>query len=137
MNEGLLNRGMAQAIARQGHMDEMIISDAGIPLPDCVEVIDVSIKQNVPTIETVLEEILRYHSVEKLVVADVMAKHSPSKLESVKKLLPGVPVELIPHDELKKRAHTVKTIVRTGDFTDFSSILLVSGAGDRWYTEKE
>ena len=31
----------------------------------------------------------------------------------------------------------VKLVIRTGDFTAYGNIILVSGAGERWYLEKE
>ncbi|MDR0361200.1 MAG: D-ribose pyranase [Planctomycetota bacterium] len=137
MNEGLLNRGLANAVARQGHGDELIVCDAGFAIPDGVEVVDLSLGVNLPTVETVLAELLKYHSVEKLVIADRTGEHSPAKLASVMELLPaGIPVDVIGHPELKARARTVKTVVRTGDFTAFSNFLLVSGSGDRWYSER-
>ncbi len=136
MNEGLLNRGLASAVARQGHGDEMIICDAGFAIPDGVEVVDLSLAENLPTVETVLSELVKHHSVEKLVVAEPTAQHNPKKLERILAILPaGIPVETISHPELKQRARSVKTVVRTGDFNAFSNFLLVSGAGDRWRSE--
>jgi D-ribose pyranase len=46
-------------------------------------------------------------------------------------------VETIAHTELKQRSRGVKAIIRTGDFTAYSNVLLVSGAGERWYVEKQ
>ena len=136
MNEGLLNRNVAAAVARLGHGDEMIICDAGFAIPDGVEVIDLSIGVNLPTVEVVLEEVLKHHSIEKLIVAEATKEHSPSKLEKIRGLLPkDLPMESIPHPELKQRAKSVKTVIRTGDFCAFSNFLLVSGAGERWYSE--
>jgi D-ribose pyranose/furanose isomerase RbsD len=42
-----------------------------------------------------------------------------------KKKSPGVEVETLPHDELKMKSRKVKAVIR------------VSGAGDRWYLEKQ
>lgn len=137
MNEGIVNRGLAGAVARQGHGDQLLVCDAGFAIPDGVEVVDLSLAVNKPTVEEVLAELVKYHSVEGLVVADMTERHSPSKLAAVIGLLPkGIPVEKIPHPELKKRAAWVKTVVRTGDFTAYSNFLLISGAGDRWYSER-
>ena len=137
MNEGLLNRGLSGAVARQGHGDEMIVCDAGFAIPDAVEVVDLSLTMDMPTVDMVVAELVKHHSVEKLIIADATAKHSPAKLEAIRKLLPAdIPVETITHPELKERAKRVKTVVRTGDFTAYSNFLLVSGAGDRWYSER-
>jgi D-ribose pyranase len=47
-----------------------------------------------------------------------------------------IPVEIIDHVELKQLAKNVKAVIRTGDFTAYGNVILVSGAGDRWYCEK-
>jgi len=47
-----------------------------------------------------------------------------------------IPVESIDHAELKQLAKTVKTVIRTGDFTAYKNVILVSGAGNRWFCEK-
>jgi D-ribose pyranose/furanose isomerase RbsD len=46
-----------------------------------------------------------------------------------------VELEVIPHTELKERSQGVKTIIRTGDFTAWGNVMLVSGPGDRWQME--
>ena len=47
-----------------------------------------------------------------------------------------IPVASIDHAELKLIAKTVKAVIRTGDFTAYGNVILVSGAGDRWSCEK-
>ena len=49
----------------------------------------------------------------------------------------GVEVETLPHDEIKKLSREVKAVIRTGDFTAYGNVILVSGAGDRWFIEVE
>ncbi len=46
-------------------------------------------------------------------------------------------VETIDHSKLKEMSKTVKTIIRTGDFTAHGNIILVPGAGNRWFIENE
>jgi len=133
---GFLNGQIDAALTRQGHMDLMMVVDAGFPVPDHVELIDLALKADTPTVPEVLAELAKVHSVEKLVLAEETRRHNPSYFENVT----GGPwkdaeVEVIPHTELKLRSHEVKTIVRTGDFTAWANIMLVSGAGDRWKLE--
>ncbi|GAH44824.1 unnamed protein product, partial [marine sediment metagenome] len=47
--------------------------------------------------------------------------------EEVKSLLTGVPIETIPHEELKQLTHSAKAVVRTGEFTPYANVILVSG----------
>lgn len=134
---GMLNGHIDSALNRQGHMDLMMVVDAGFPCPDHVEVIDIALAEGVPKILDVLAELKKYHSVEKIVMAEDTREHNPSYLEQVAKAFgEGVELEIIPHTELKLRSHTVKTIIRTGDFTAWGNVLLVSGAGDRWQMER-
>lgn len=135
---GILNREIARLLARIGHRDELIVCDAGFPIPDGVATVDVALSENRPSVTEVLGVLKPHFSVEKLVVADETRVHSPSMLSRIQSVLgTTVPMETIPHAELKSRSRNVKAIIRTGDFTAYTNVLLVSGAGDRWHVEKK
>lgn len=134
---GMINGMIDSALNRQGHMDLMMVVDAGFPCPDHVELIDIALKEGVPSIPDVLAELRKVHSVEKIVMAQDTFDHNPAYFDKVSKSFgEGVEVEVIPHAELKERSHNVKTIIRTGDFTAWGNVMLVSGAGDLWQLEK-
>jgi D-ribose pyranase len=134
---GMLNGAIDSALTRQGHMDLMMVVDAGFPCPDHVEVIDIALSEGIPQILDVLAELKKFHSVEKLVMAEDAREHNPAYLAKVAKAFgEGVELEVIPHTELKERSKQVKTIIRTGDFTAWGNVMLVSGAGDRWQMEQ-
>jgi D-ribose pyranase len=127
---GLLNIEISDAIAHLGHLDELIICDAGFPIPEGIRTIDVSFKVNQPTTLEVLIEILQHFSVEKIVLAEETQEHSPTMFARLTSLFDkSVGVETIPHTNFKQRSRGVKAVVRTGDFTAYSNILLVSAAG--------
>jgi D-ribose pyranase len=46
-----------------------------------------------------------------------------------------IEIEVVDHSELKQISKTVKAVIRTGDFTAFGNVILVSGAGNRWFCE--
>lgn len=134
---GMLNGHIDSALGRQGHMDLMMVVDAGFPCPDEVELIDIALSEGVPQILDVLAELRKVHSVEKIVMAQDTQDHNPTYFDKVAKSFgDNVEIEVIPHTELKERSHNVKTIIRTGDFTAWGNVMLVSGAGDRWQLEK-
>jgi D-ribose pyranase len=134
---GMLNGAIDAALNRQGHMDHLMVVDAGFPCPDEVELIDIALTAGVPSVLDVLAELRKYHSVEKIVMARETQEHNPTHFGKVAKAFgKGVEVEVIPHTELKQRSYSVKTIIRTGDFTAWGNVLLVSGAGNRWQMEK-
>ncbi len=134
---GMLNRQIDSALNRQGHMDELMVVDAGFPCPDEVELIDIALAPGKPSVLEALAEIAAVHSVEKIVFAQETREHNPTHFEKAAAAFgQGVAVEVIPHADLKKRSLGVKTIVRTGDFTAWGNVLLVSGAGPRWQMER-
>lgn len=137
LEKGILNMEINCALGYLGHMDEMIIADAGFPLPLGVKVIDISLSENDPTVAEVFKQIVKYFSIEKLVFADETKRVNPSHYKKIINICGNhVDIETIPHTDLKIRATNVKVIIRTGDFTAFSNVLIVSGAGQRWYKEK-
>lgn len=133
---GMINRQIDSALNRQGHMDWLLVVDAGFPCPDGIELIDIALSPGKPTVLDVLAEIRPVHSVEKIVVAQEMREHNPTHFKNVAAAFGGVEVEVIAHAELKSRSRNVKTIIRTGDFTAWGNVLLVSGAGSRWKMER-
>jgi len=72
------------------------------------------------------------------VMANETRDHSPTHFKKASQAFgKGVEVEAVPHTEFKQRSHQAKTIVRTGDFTAWGNVMLVSGAGNRWKIEKK
>lgn len=134
---GIINRNIAAAISKQGHQDLLMVTDAGFAIPDGIEVIDISLGVNKPLVPEVLSELKKYFSVEKMIMARQTREVSPSLFDKISKAFGDkMEVEVIDHSELKKLSRDVKTVIRTGDFTAYGNVILVSGAGDRWKVEK-
>jgi len=134
---GFLNREITGVISIMGHMDELIVCDAGFPIPLGVWTVDISLAKDRPTVLELLKELAKHFSVEKLVMANETKDVSPTRFNAIVGVFQkDIPVETVPHTEFKQRSAGVKAIIRTGDFTAYSNVLLVSGAGDRWYLEK-
>lgn len=134
---GILNRDLAALLSEQGHMDTMIVCDAGFPIPEGIPVVDLSLKNNVPKVIDVLEELKNHYSVEEITMAKETEVNSPSHFNAVKNLWEGIPVKTVFHIDLKKMSHDVKFVVRTGDFTAYGNVYLTSGSGSRWFVEKK
>ena len=135
---GIINRDIAAELIKLGHMDKVLIADAGLAIPQSTRVIDLSLDENVPTALDVLKVILKNFSVEKIILSKATGEVSPSRKKSFLNCFDfAVPYEEVSHpvfrDELTKE---VKFAIRTGDFTANSNIILVSGGGNRWFCEK-
>ena len=135
---GVINRAIANAIAQQGHGDLLMVTDAGFAIPLGLEVIDLALEVNKPMVLEVLAMLRKNFSVEKMVMADQTLKTSPTLFENISNAFGvNIPVETMDHSNLKEMSKTVKTVIRTGDFTAFGNVILVSGAGNRWYCENQ
>jgi len=126
---GVLNSHLSRVIASMGHTDRLVICDAGLPIPRSSEVIDLALTKNVPrfleTVKTVLEEM----HVERAVVASEMETLSSETYNDLLRLIPGIPVEKMSHEEFKRLTREIDntTFVRTGEATPYANVVLVSG----------
>lgn len=134
---GIVNRELARVLAAQGHGDLLMVVDAGFAIPKGADVVDISLSENCPLVIDTLRELKKFFSVEKLIFANDTKAVSPSLFNSIRKLFGrSVPVEMITHPQIKEMSAKVKAVIRTGDFTAYANVILVSGAGPRWYCEK-
>lgn len=138
VESGFLNRELAAEMAKLGHGDRMMIADAGLPVPAQTKVIDLALKANDPTALEILEEILQHFLAEKAILSDATESVSPSRAVAFRACLGSeVEIEVVPHQTLvNELTRQVKFVVRSGDFTAASNLVLQSAAGPRFYFEK-
>ena len=128
LKTGILHPQLARVLAELRHKDTLVIGDAGHPIPKGVERIDLGWRPGDPAYLDVLEEILKYIVVEKATFADEALRVTPEFHEKAKALLPAeLPVEYIPHTELKARSANAKAIILTGEFTGYTNVILTAG----------
>lgn len=124
---GILNSDISRVVADMGHMDWIGIGDAGTPVPPETEKIDLAVHAGLPKFTDVLKEVLKELEVQKIYVAEEIKTENPEQLENVKKILPDVEIEFIPHSELKKDLKKAKAFIRTGEESSYSNVILESG----------
>ncbi len=123
----LLNQPLSSVIAGLGHLDELVIADAGLPIPPTTQRIDLAVTQNIPRFQDTLRVVLTELQVEKAIVAREMLIKSPQVHQAILGMLENVPIETIPHESFKERTSSATAVVRTGEFTPFANIILVAG----------
>lgn len=125
---GLLNSNLAKMAADLGHTDRVCIGDLGLPVPDGVSKIDLALTHGLPSFQDVLDNYLDNILVEKVILAEEIKIENPNQLEKIlKKLDASVDIVYVSHEELKDLNKHVKTVVRTGEDTPYSNIILQSG----------
>jgi D-ribose pyranase len=123
----LLQSDLSYIIASMGHLDTLVIADAGLPIPGETLRIDLALTQGVPAALQTLKVVLDELKVEKVILAEEAKERNPKFLEEVQELLPGVPVEFVSHADFKARTASARAVVRTGEFAPYANIILVSG----------
>lgn len=123
----LLNSALSEVIASLGHGDLLVIADAGLPIPAGTRRIDLALTKNVPRFIETLRVILEEMNVERAVVAEETGQGSPDVLAAIRDQLPGVPIDSVSHDRLKEMTRGARAVVRTGEFTPYANLILISG----------
>lgn len=122
-----LNSDILEVISRMGHTDEIVIADAGLPIPDGVRRIDLAISPGNPDFIMVLKELLEVYACEGYVLAEEIQAKNPEIEEQIRDLLPEVEGRYIPHEEFKQATGNAKAVIRTGECTPYANMILRSG----------
>ncbi|WP_313552430.1 D-ribose pyranase [Aerococcus sp.] len=123
---GILNSEISKLLSDLGHTDQITIADAGLPVPDGVKKIDLALKLGTPSFIEVLEEVLKDMAVEKVILAEEIKVDNESQLDAIHQLVDTNEVEFVSHEAFKKQSGQSKAIIRTGEATPFSNIILQS-----------
>ncbi|WP_206459891.1 D-ribose pyranase [Anaerovorax sp. IOR16] len=131
----LIHSEISYLIARMRHKDSLVVGDAGLPISNQVQQIDLAVSEGVPDFLTVLEAILSEQKIEKVIMAEEFTQISPDLHQKVIVLLfemeqreeIELEVVYVPHEVFKEETQQCMGAVRTGEFTPFANIILVSG----------
>jgi D-ribose pyranase len=123
---GILNPAICSLLAELGHMDELLIVDAGYPLPDG-HVIDLTLTPGIPRFLDVLRAVAEELVIEGVTVASEISEDSPKLYQEILKIVGDVDVDEVPHHEFKEQSKDVKGIIRTAEFTPYANIRILCG----------
>ena len=124
---GILNDELSKLIAEMGHKDKLVISDAGLPIPEDTKRIDLALIHGIPHFMDVLNSVLEELVVEKAIIAREMRENSPELYKEVTRILDDIPIEFCSHEKFKKITKESKGVVRSGEIIPFANIILISG----------
>ncbi len=123
----LLNQPISAVIAGMGHTDELVIADAGLPVPASTKRVDLALTRDIPRFVDTLLIILTELKVERAIVAEEMLAVNPQAFDAIKELLDEIPIEQVSHEDFKRRTESAVAVVRTGEFTPYANIILIAG----------
>ncbi len=123
----MLNSEIISVISKMGHTDTICIADCGLPIPDHVKRIDISLIEGMPSFLDTLNALLETYECEAYTLAEEIKTKNPKVHKSTVDLLIGKDFTYISHEEFKKKLNTVKAVIRTGENTPYANIILQSG----------
>ena len=131
----LLNSEISYLISRLGHTDAIVVGDAGLPIPDSTQRIDLALTHGVPSFLQVMGVITQEMQVEKAVIAQEMpgknAEIHQQLLANLKQLEQHqgntITVEYVSHEQFKVLSSTSKAVIRSGECSPYANVLLYSG----------
>lgn len=125
---GILHPDLVKLIAETGHMEELVVTDAGLPIPEEVKTrIDLGLREGMVPFLELLDEVLKEFSVEKIILADEIHSKSPEMEKEILTRFKGIEVTYLPHDDFKQRTKGSRGLIRSGEFTPYANVILVGG----------
>lgn len=127
---GILNSHISKVLCDLGHTDQICVGDCGLPVPEGVAKIDLALKLGQPTFIDVVREIATYMEIQKVYVAKETETKNPKQWQDLHEVFPEDKVEWVVldnHEIFKQQTKKSKAIIRTGEITPFSNIILESG----------
>lgn len=120
-----LNSEITKVLADLGHTDTVVIADCGLPIPEHVKKIDLSLTLGVPDIETVLKAVINEIEVESVTIAEEADAHNQAFSSLVTEQFNSI--EKVSHEQFKQQTSTAKAVIRTGEHTPYANIILHAG----------
>ena len=129
LKHGILNPALLELLGRFRHTNTLVIADRGFPSWPSVPTIDLSLTDNLPTVEQVLLAILPACQIGAAFRAKEFKSHNSAKaISAAEKLLHahGIKLAYEKHVAFKKRVPSAIGLIRTADTTPYANIILES-----------
>ena len=130
---GVINQRLSAQIAGSGHTDYFMICDAGFPIPEGMERVDLALAFEIPTLKQCLKAVLDEIVVEKVCIAEEMEKYNRDGYGYIKNVFVNQPVECMPQNLLVRMAKKCRFILRSGELAPYSNVILQAASGVEEY----
>lgn len=131
----LINSEVSYVVAKLGHYDGLTICDAGLPVPDGVQRIDLALTEGVPSFMDTVKAVVSEMEVKAVELSEEFKTVSPELHQELENYLAGVAAErgkdisvyYVAHEEFRKDTEKTRAVVRTGEYTPYANVILKSG----------
>ncbi|MDG6882767.1 D-ribose pyranase [Phocoenobacter uteri] len=131
----LLNSPLSQVISLMGHTDGITLCDAGLPIPEANNRIDLALVKDVPKFVEVLKATIEELFVERVLLAEEIKTVNPAVYQQVLTILSeleqkqnnNIQIDFVSHEQFKQKTKETKAFVRSGECSPYANIILYSG----------
>jgi D-ribose pyranase len=127
LKTGILNPHVLALLARVRHTNTLVIADRGFPYWPQIETVDISLVDNIPTVQQVLAALRGNFQLGAAFMAEeFLRENGAAAQQAYARLLAPVQITFEPHIALKTRVPAAIGLIRTADTTQFGNIVLES-----------
>jgi D-ribose pyranase len=123
----LLHPEISKVIASLGEGDRLVIATADLPIRPEVKRIDLGLTKGIPTVEQTLGVVMSEMHVREAVIAEELEGTNMSFVNTLKEILSDIPITQVLFVALKQQTKLAKVVIRTGDMTEFGTMILIAG----------
>ena len=131
----LLNSDISYVVSRLGHTDSLVIADAGLPVPQGPQRIDLALTHGVPSFLQVTAAVIAEMQVESAVIAEEIKQYNPqlhseliTQLESLQQHQGNtIHISYISHEQFKQQTQHSKAVIRSGECSPYANVILNAG----------
>ena len=130
----LLNSELSYLTATLGHFDEITVCDAGLPIENKAQRIDLALTYGIPSFIDTVKVLLDEIQITGALIASEMKDINPTLHEELIKLIKleesenrKIEINYLTHEEFKKRTHKSKAVIRTGECSPYANVVFQSG----------
>ncbi len=128
LKTGILNPQINSLLSRVRHNNLLIICDRGFTNFPQVEIVDISLVDDVPTVLQVFNAIKSNFDISEIIMADEFKLENTEEIqEKVRNAAGNIPITFEPSAAMKSRAPLAVGIIRTGETIQYANMILVSG----------
>lgn len=119
-----INRKINKVLGDLGHTDKICICDVGLPIPDGVKCIDLSLRVGEPSFIDVLKSIVESMYIEDVIIANEFVANDDAVFEQFEQI--NIKWNTVSHKDFKEMCKDCKVIIRTGQATPYANVIVTS-----------
>lgn len=123
---GIINSDISKVLSYMRHTDLICISDLGLPCPNDINTIDLSLKLGYPSFMDVLSEVTKDMKIERIILAEEIKNNNKEVYNKILSMFENISIEYVSHNDFKQKTSDCKAIIRTGEATPYANIILQS-----------